>query len=110
MNIFILIFNYLTYFICGKENFKFNNKNYIINDKLNNTFINKEYKSNNNFMNYDIINSPNDNFMDYDIINNPKLLPIMYQCKCGKFVEEDLECCEKKIFIPISNKSIFLNC
>ena len=48
--------------------------------------------------------------MDYDIINNPKLLPIMYQCKCGKFVEKNLKCCGKKIFIPVSNKSIFLNC
>ena len=63
MNIFILIFNYLTYFYVEK-NFKFNNKKYIINNKLNNTFIDKEYKSNNNFM-------------DYDFINNPKLLPIM---------------------------------
>lgn len=94
MNIFILILNYLTYFICGKEIFKFNNKNYIINDKLNNTFDNKE----------------NNDFLNYNIINDPMSLPTVYQCKCGKFVDEDLECCKKNIFIPISNKSIFLNC
>lgn len=103
MNIFILIFNYLTYFICGKKNFNFNDKKYILNYKLNNTFDNKEYNiiENNDF---------SDDFLNYDIINDPMSLPTVYQCKCGKFVEKNLECCEKKFFIPISNKSIFLNC
>ena len=87
MNIFILFFNYLTYFICGKENFKFNNKNYILNYKLDNTFDNKE----NNII-------KNNEFLNYDIINDPMSLPTVYQCKCGKFVEKNLKCCEKKIF------------